>query len=99
MRGQVIADLRGFRGNASWQETIVEWIDLAGWRDAADLLIDASESGDADVRRTCSARLIGRKTPLLMANGYGPRIIALQQNETEPLARQYWTTLRTQLGI
>lgn len=99
VRQRIIADIHGYRGFDEWIESIVEWIDLAGWGDAADLMIDAAEIGGSSVRRSAAALLTSRPTPLLMGNGYGPRIVRLHKTESDPTAIGDWKDLRRQLGI
>lgn len=99
MRGQIIADLRGFVGHASWQELIVEWITHARWNDAAHLLIDAAELGEVDVRRLSAVQLASRATPLLAANGYGPRVVFLHQSESDAFTKDRWYDIRRLLGV
>lgn len=99
MRAKIVADLRSFAGHQEWQEIITAWVELGGWADAADLLIDASEIADVQVRRSAAAVLSTRPTGLLLANGCGPRIIRLAQLEVDPLAAEYWRDLRRMLGI
>ena len=99
VRQKIIADLHGYRGFDEWLESEVEWIDLVGWGDAADLMIDAAEIGGPSVRRNSAAFLAARTTPLLIANGYAPRIVRLHRAEVDPAAAADWKDLRKQLGI
>jgi hypothetical protein len=99
VRQRIIADLHGYRGFDDWVSVIIDWIDLAGWNDAADLIVDAAELGGVVVRRNAAANLAGRKSALLIANGYQPRIIRLHKTETDPAAAADWALLRKSLGI
>lgn len=99
VRQRIIADLHGYRGFDEWLLSEIEWIDLVGWADAADLLVDAAEIGGLPVRRSAAAVLSGRPTPLLMTNGYAPRIVRLHRMEVDAGAIADWKDLRTQLGI
>jgi hypothetical protein len=99
VRQRIIADLHGYRGYEPWLEAVAEWIDLAGWADAADLLVDAAEIGGPGVRRNAAALLTSRATPLLVANSYGPRVVRLEQLETDPAAKSDWRDLRRTLGV
>jgi hypothetical protein len=99
LRTAVGKDLVGFRGFDAWQEIVVDWIDLAGWAHAADLMIDAAEVGGVDLRRTVASTLATRPTPLVVAATHGPRIVRLHRAETDAMARTYWSDLRRVLGI
>jgi hypothetical protein len=99
VRQRIIADLHGFRGYEEWLEAVVEWIQLAGWNDAADLLIDAAEIGGPSVRQNAAALLAGRATSLLATNGYGPRVVRLHQTEADAAAKDDWRALRRLLGV
>ena len=99
VRQRIIADLHGYRGFDEWLISEVEWIDIAGWTDAADLMIDAAEIGGAPVRRNAAAYLSSRATPLLIANGYASRIVRLHKTETDAVAAADWVDLRKLLGI
>lgn len=99
MRGQIIADLRGFVGHSSWQELIVDWIGYSEWNSAADLLVDAAENGEVDLRRSCAVHLSTRGSPLLTANGYGARVVRLHTIETDAYTKDRWFDLRRTLGV
>ena len=97
MREQIVADLRAFAGNESRQELIVEWIALAAWDDAADLLIDAAECGGTDLRRNCAVLLSTRRSSLLSEQTHGPRITRLLQSESDGHAKGLWGEVRERL--
>lgn len=99
VRQRILFDVHQLAPYDNWMIAIIHWIRVAGWTDAADLLIDAAEFGDASVRRNVAAILASFTTPLLMANGCGPRIIRLHTSETDAAARDDWRDLRKQLGI
>jgi hypothetical protein len=99
VRRALVSDIGLLHFSDEWLAAIVRWIHAAGYADAADLMIDAAEVGGKAVRVSAATYLAESPSPLLMANGYAPRIIALHQQETEALAAENWKDLRRQLGI
>jgi hypothetical protein len=99
VRQRVLADLHGYRGFDEWMCAVVEWIQLAGWADAADLMIDAAEIGGASVRRNAAAYLAARSTPLVVAALHGPRLVRLHKTESDASAAADWKDLRRTLGV
>jgi hypothetical protein len=99
LRAKIRSDLRTFTVSEPWMEAVVRWIDVAGWADASDLLVDAAERGTADVRRTCAVLLIDRVSPLLVPNGYGPRLVKLHRSETDPSVAAELLAARRVYGV
>ncbi len=99
VRQAIIQDIASFQKLEEFHMFLIEWIDIAGWDDYADLMVDVAESGTTAVRRNAAALLSSRPTPLLLRNAYGPRIIRLHLSESDPGATADWKDLRAMLGI
>jgi hypothetical protein len=99
LRTKVASDIATLSFSPEWLTSIMRWIVLAGWNDAADLLINIAEVGGATERISASAYLSSKSTPLLTAASHGTRLIALHTHETEPLAKASWSVLRKQLRV
>lgn len=99
VRARLTNDIRSFAQADDWLTSIIEWINIAGWNDAADLLIDIAEIGDNAVRVTASTYLSAKTTPLVTAAVHGRRVVRLYKSETEPIALESWRDIRTRLGV
>lgn len=99
MRRQIMSDVRVWARFDDWLEMVADWIHRAAWNDAADLCVDIAEAGGADVRRSCAMSLAMKESPLLTANACQPRIVRLDEAETDGGASGYWKALRKQLAI
>lgn len=99
LRFLISRDLKRLANSEEGLSLIVAWIDLAGWDDAADLLIEAADVGSPAIRISCAALVMSRSTDLLTAGKHGPRIVRLHMTETEPLAKEYWLEVRRRLGV
>lgn len=99
LKAAVAADVMRLRGQDLWLDALLNWIRLGGWAQVAETSINVAEVGGADVRRAAAAALASGVPPAVTAAVHGSRIIALHRAETDPLARNYWTEVRRQLGI
>lgn len=90
VRQAILDDAVSFQKLEEFQMFVLEWIDIAGWDDYADLMVAVAETGTANIRRNAAALLSGRPTPLLRQNGCESRIVRLHISETDPAAAADW---------